>query len=39
MNCGKFSEVRNVICLVTKYDVKKVIPLLMTIFDWLNPTC
>jgi hypothetical protein len=28
----------NVICLVVEYDVKEVIPLLMTIFEQLNPT-
>jgi hypothetical protein len=39
MNCGKFCGVRNVIFLVTKYDVKEVIPFLMTIFEWLNPIC
>ncbi len=28
----------NTIYLATKYDEKEVIPLLMIIFDWLNPT-
>jgi hypothetical protein len=28
----------NVIHLLVEYDVKEIIPFLMTIFEWLNPT-
>jgi len=31
-------DLGNAICFITKYDIKKVIPLLMTIFDQLNFT-
>jgi hypothetical protein len=39
MLCGKFCiRHNNAIRLATKYDVKDVIPFLMTIFHQVNPT-